>query len=201
MTGIMANSNVQMNEPFAAESKVADLLGAAAWRFLVAGGVVATAVGVVTLSLPGATLAVVGALFGIYLLAYGVTQLVGGFGPHLPVFSRALHVLSGTLSVLLGLMCFRGPEQSVLLLAVWIGFGWLLSGVTLTAAAVSGPARPMRGWSGFLGVLTALAGLMVVLWPFASIAALALVAGVWLVVIGVTEVVHGIQVRRHTSAP
>jgi uncharacterized membrane protein HdeD (DUF308 family) len=70
----------------------------------------------------------------------------------------------------------------------------------MTVAAVSGPARPTSAWSGLLGVLTVLAGLSVVIWPFSSIATLALVAGVWLVIIGVTEIVHGIQIRRHLSA-
>ncbi|MEU1369221.1 DUF308 domain-containing protein [Streptomyces sp. NPDC005803] len=181
------------------ESRVADLLGSAAWKIMVGGGVVAAAVGLVTLIWPGATLAVVGTLFGVYLLAYGVTQLVGAFGPHAPGSSRALLVLSGSLSVLLGLMSFRSVAQSVLLLAVWIGFGWLLSGITMTVTAVSGPDRPLRAWSGLLGVLTLLAGLTVVIWPFSSIATLAIVAGVWLVVIGVTEIVHGAQVRRHLT--
>ncbi|MFE9445423.1 HdeD family acid-resistance protein [Streptomyces sp. NPDC006602] len=181
------------------ESKVVDLLGSAAWKVMVAGGVVAAAIGLVTLVWPGATLAVVGVLFGVYLLAYGVTQLVGAFGPHAPGGSRALLVLSGSLSVLLGLMAFRSVAQSLLLLAVWIGFGWLLSGISMTVTAVSGPARPTSVWSGLLGVLTTLAGLTVVIWPFSSVATLAIVAGIWLVVIGATEIVHGIQIRCHIT--
>ncbi|MBO1334387.1 HdeD family acid-resistance protein [Streptomyces sp. VRA16 Mangrove soil] len=183
------------------ESRIVDLLGAAAWKVMVGGGVVAAAVGVVALVWPGATLAVVGVLFGVYLLAYGVTQLVGAFGPHVPGSYRALSVLSGTLSVLLGLMSFRSVAQSLFLLAIWIGFGWLLSGVSMIMVAVSGSERPLRAWSGLLGAVTLLAGLTVVIWPFSSIATLTIVAGIWLVVIGVTEVVHGVQVRRRTTTP
>ncbi|GAB7102002.1 HdeD family acid-resistance protein [Streptomyces phaeofaciens JCM 4814] len=184
------------------ESSISQLLRTAVWQLLVGGGVVATVVGLITLIWPRATLIVVGVLFGVYLLAYGVTQLVGAFAPHAPVSLRAVLVLSGTLSMLLGLMCFRSVTQSLLLLAFWIGFSWLLRGISLTTAAVAGPAGPARTWSLFVGVLSVLAGITVVVWPFPSIASLTVVSGIWLLVIGVAEVIHGLQVRRHiiTSA-
>ena len=57
---------------------------------------------------------------------------------------RALGLVSGALSILLGLICFRGPAESILLLAIWIGFGWLLRGITQTFVAMSSDALPAR---------------------------------------------------------
>jgi uncharacterized membrane protein HdeD (DUF308 family) len=166
-----------------------------AWQFLLAAGVAAIALGVLVLAWPGATLAVVGVLFGIYLLVSGVFQLAGAFGTHVPGHMRALSFVTGAVSVLLGLICFRGVAESVLLLALWIGFGWLLRGIMQTAVAISTEGLPARGWQIFLGIITALAGVVLIISPFGSIAALTLVSGIWLIVLGVFEVVHAIRLR------
>ncbi|WP_082119304.1 HdeD family acid-resistance protein [Saccharothrix sp. ST-888] len=170
-------------------------LANATWQVLLTAGVAAVALGVFVLVWPGATLFVVGVLFGIYLLISGVFQLTAAFGHHVPGHLRALHFVSGALFLLLGLICFRGAAETILLLALWIGFGWLLRGVMLTTVAISSPALPARGWQVFLGVITAIAGVVLIVSPFRSIAALTLVAGIWLIVLGLIEIVHAIQLR------
>jgi uncharacterized membrane protein HdeD (DUF308 family) len=47
----------------------------------------------------------------------------------------------------------------------------------------------------FFGILAVIAGIVLITAPFTSIAALTLVSGIWLVVLGVMEVVHAIQLR------
>ncbi|MEV6424570.1 HdeD family acid-resistance protein [Streptomyces sp. NPDC051662] len=173
------------------------------WIILLAAGIAAIALGVCILAWPGATLVVVGVLFGIYLLVNGVFQLAGAFGAHVPGGMRALHFVTGALSVLLGLLCFRGAAQSLLLLALWIGFGWLFRGIMLIVVAASTKGLPARGWQLFLGVVTFVAGVVLIVSPFGSLAALALVSGLWLIILGVAEVIHALQLRflaaRHTG--
>jgi uncharacterized membrane protein HdeD (DUF308 family) len=41
-----------------------------------------------------------------------------------------------------------------------------------------------------------IAGFVVLAWPFDSIAVLTLVVGVWLVVMGVVQVIQGFQIRK-----
>nr|WP_030365654.1 HdeD family acid-resistance protein [Streptomyces roseoverticillatus] len=171
------------------------MLADAGWQVLVSAGVFSIALGAVVLAWPEASLTVVGVLFGIYLLATGVFQLAGAFGSHVPGHMRALGFVSGGLCVLLGLVAFRGPAQSVLLLALWIGFGWLLRGFMLMGVALSVPALPARGWQVFLGIVSVLAGIVVITSPFASIAVLTMVVGIMLIVMGVIEVGHGIRLR------
>lgn len=176
-------------------SGILGTLSNAAWQVLVTTGLVAVALGVMVLAWPGATLAVLGALFGAYLLITGIFQLAGAFGAHVPGHLRVLSFISGALAVLLGLLCFRGPAQSILLLALWIGFSWLLRGVMMTAAAVSHEGMPARGWQIFLGVISMLGGIILIVAPFGSITALAVVAGIWLLALGVLEIFHGVQLR------
>ncbi|MFF2809584.1 HdeD family acid-resistance protein [Streptomyces sp. NPDC058000] len=175
-----------------------EALGAMAnlgWQALITIGLASIALGVVVLAWPGKTLHVVGVAFGIYLLVSGVFQLAAAFGAHVPGHLRALHFVAGAVSVLLGLVCFRGTLQSILLLALWIGFGWLMRGIMITAAAGSSPAMPTRGWQLFLGIITLLAGIVLIVSPFGSIAVLTLVVGIMAIVLGAVEVFHAIQLR------
>lgn len=177
------------------------------WQALITIGLASIALGVVVLAWPGKTLHVVGVVFGIYLLASGVFQLAAAFGAHVPGHLRALHFVAGAVSVLLGLICFRGTLQSILLLALWIGFSWLMRGIMITAAAGSSPAMPTRGWQLFLGIITLLAGIVLIVSPFGSIAVLALVTGIMAIVLGAVEVFHAVQLRiqagrlTHGTAP
>ncbi|MFG2138496.1 HdeD family acid-resistance protein [Streptomyces sp. NPDC048650] len=165
------------------------------WQFLLTMGLAAIALGVVVLVWPSQTLRVVGVLFGIYLLVTGVFQLAGAFGTHVPRHLRVLHFVAGALFILLGLVCFRGTLESILLLALWIGFGWLLRGIMVTATAVSAEDIPARGWQLFSGIVTALAGIVLIVSPFSSIAALTLVVGIMAIVVGAVEVFHAIKMR------
>ncbi len=172
-------------------------LANAAWQVLLAAGVVAIVLGVLALAWPGATLVVVGAVFGSYLLVSGIFQLAGAFAAHVPGQLRVLGLVSGALSVLLGLLCFRGPAQSILLLALWIGFGLLLRGIMTTTVALSTEGLPARGWQAFLGIVTVVAGVVLIVSPIGSILTLTVLAGVWLLAIGVMEIVHAVYLRTH----
>jgi uncharacterized membrane protein HdeD (DUF308 family) len=168
-----------------------------AWQAVLLIGVAAVALGIVAFAWPHATLAVVGVLFGIYLLVSGVMQLVAAFGTHAEASLRVLAFISGALSILLGVFCFRGAFESILLLAVWIGIAWLFRGISQLAAAASDPTMPARGWQLFSGVIGILAGLVVLSSPFSSIHLLTVFAGIWLVVTGVVEIATALRIRSH----
>ncbi|MFF0200941.1 HdeD family acid-resistance protein [Streptomyces sp. NPDC005017] len=171
------------------------VLSRAAWQVVLLTGVASLVLGVLVLVWPDASLFVVGLLFGVYLVVSGVLQLVAAFGTHRTTSLRVLAFVSGALSILLGLFCFRGPMQSILLLALWIGIGWLFRGITQTLAAASDSSMPARGWQIALGVLTFVAGVVLIDSPFESVAVLTLVGGIWLLVVGVTEIVTAFYIR------
>jgi uncharacterized membrane protein HdeD (DUF308 family) len=165
------------------------------WLWLLAAGVAAIAVGLIVLAWPDRTLRVVGILFGIYLIVSGVVEIFVAFAPEMRTSVRVLSVLAGALSIILGLLCFRGALESILLLALWIGFGWIIIGINRAVSAGSAPYEPYRGWQIFGGVLLAIAGIIVVVWPLQSIGTLAILVAVWLLVIGVWQVIEAFVVR------
>ncbi|MFD7995634.1 HdeD family acid-resistance protein [Streptomyces mexicanus] len=174
-------------------------LSRTAWQAVLVTGVAALVLGILVLVWPGASLLAAGVLFGVYLLVSGVLQLVSAFGTHKTTSLRVLAFASGALSILLGLFCFRGAMQSILLLALWIGIGWLIRGITQTIAAVHDRTAPARGWQIFLGVVTFIAGVVLIDSPLRSVAVLTVLAGWWLVVVGVMEIVTAFRIRRHAA--
>ena len=172
------------------------------WKTVLALGVLTLILGVLVLVWPGISILVAAVLFGAFLVVSGIAQVVAALRLDVSVGSRVLLFISGALSVVLGVLAFRhfGQGYAVLLLAIWIGVGFIFQGVAETVLAISHPELPGRGWHIFLGVLTWIAGLVVLAWPFDSIVVLALVTGIWLVVIAICQIVWAIRARKTVEA-
>jgi uncharacterized membrane protein HdeD (DUF308 family) len=170
-------------------------LARSTWQVLLLTGILTVALGVIVLAWPKKTLVVAGVLFGIYLVVSGVGYVLAAFGSHAGAVMRVLTLLGGIISVVLGVMCFRDKLESILLLALWIGIGWLFRGMTLLAAALSFDHLPGRGWQALSGAIIIIGGGVLIAYPFDSIQILTLVAGYWLIAIGIIDVIGAFQVR------
>jgi uncharacterized membrane protein HdeD (DUF308 family) len=165
------------------------------WKSTLVSGILALALGILVLVWPGKTILVAAIVFGAYLLITGIAQVFFAFSLHVSAGGRVLLFISGAASLVLAVLCFRSLYNSILLLAIWIGVGFIFRGVATSISAVSDPTLPGRGWEIFLGVISLLAGIVMLASPFASLAVLALVVGIWLVVIGVFEIVSAFGIR------
>ncbi|MCW2593338.1 MAG: hypothetical protein JWQ86_5765 [Mycobacterium sp.] len=159
-------------------------------------GLLTVILGVALLVWPGPSILVAAGLFGVYLVMSGVAMVVLAFSP-ISAGSRFLNFISGALSVILGILAFRhfGQGYAVLLLAIWIGIGFIFRGVTAVAFQFGDRGIPGRGWAIFFGIISIIAGVVVLAYPFDSIVTLALVVGVWLVILGVVEMISGFGMR------
>jgi uncharacterized membrane protein HdeD (DUF308 family) len=168
------------------------------WKSVLGFGLTTLALGVVVLVWPGKSVVAAAALFGVYLLASGIAQAIAAFTVNVPASSRVLLFVSGALSVALGVYAFHDFKEgaAVWVLATWIGVGFIFQGVAETVLAINHKELPERGWHIFAGVLSLLAGIVVIALPITSIVALAIVAGVWLVVIGTTQIVWALKARK-----
>jgi uncharacterized membrane protein HdeD (DUF308 family) len=170
------------------------------WKSTLVSGILSLILGVLVVAWPGISILVAAIWFGVYLLITGIAEVVFAFSLHVTAGSRILLFISGAASLILAVLAFRhfGKDQTtaILLLAIWIGVGFIFRGVATTVSAISDPTLPGRGWSIFLGVITLLAGIVVLASPLESIVTLALVVGVWLIVIGVFEIVSSFGIRK-----
>ena len=155
------------------------------WKSVLLTGILSLILGVMVLVWPGPTLLVAAIFFGVYLLVTGVSQVFHAFTLHISGGGRALLFISGAASLVLAVLCFRSIGNSILLLAIWIGIGFIFRGVATAAAAISDSSTPSRGWEIFIGIVTLIAGVIVLAYPFESLPTLIWVTGIWLVVIGV----------------
>lgn len=174
-------------------------LARSTWQLLLLIGIASVALGVIVLVWPGKTLLVAGVLFGIYLVVSGVGYMFSAFGTHVGVAMRLLSFLTGVVSLVLGFFCFRDKFEAVTLLALWIGISWVFRGMTLLASALSFDHLPGRGWQAFSGVIIIVGGGVLIISPINSIAILTLVAGWWLIAIGIMDVISAFQVRSRTK--
>ncbi|WP_369807204.1 HdeD family acid-resistance protein [Mycobacterium sp. 1081908.1] len=168
------------------------------WKSALVSGILSIVVGAVILAWPGISILAAAVAFGIYLLITGAAQVVFAFSLHVSAGSRILLFISGAASLILAVLAFRhfGQGYAVLLLAIWIGIGFIFRGVATTVSAISDPLLPGRAWSIFIGVISLLAGIVVLASPFASIVTLTIVVGVWFAVIGVFEIVSSFGIRK-----
>jgi uncharacterized membrane protein HdeD (DUF308 family) len=167
------------------------------WQSMLLTGIMTLVLGGLILGWPGISILTAATLLGIYLLVSGIAEVIFAFSLPVSVPYRVLLFITGALSVALGILSLRhfGDSYAVLLLAIWIGVGFLFQGVAMTATAISYRDLPGRGWGIFFGVVSILAGVVMLAWPFDSIEMLAYIAGAWLVVIGIFEIVAALSTR------
>lgn len=166
------------------------------WKSVLLTGVLSVILGVMVLAWPGPTIVVAAIFFGAYLLVTGISQVFHAFTLHISGGGRALLFISGAASLVLAVLAFRHLGDAIWLLAIWIGIGFIFRGVATAAAAISDSDTPSRGWEIFIGIVTLIAGIIVLAYPFSSLGTLTLVVGIWLVVIGVLEIIASFGIRK-----
>ena len=187
----------------AATSDVRDMMASVGrhWGWVLTFGILSVLLGICMLVWPGGTIIVIATFLGAYLLVSGIFQIVNAFmASELSGGFRWLIGISGFLSVVLGLFAFRSIAHSVAILVLLIGFGWLIRGFSQLIDAIADKTTPARGWQITMGILNIFAALVVLMYPGPSLWALTLVAGIWLIVLGVAEIVGAFQVRKLASA-
>src|SRR5882757_10746157 len=174
------------------------LVGQRLWKWKLAAGLLAIVLGAIVLAWPGPSILVASTLFGVYLLLSGVVELYLAFTLPRSAGTRVMLFISGALSLVLAILSFRhfGDGYAVLLLSLWIGIGFIFQGVTGVAAGANESDLPGRGWYIVLGIISVIAGLAVLVWPFDSIVVLVLVAGVWFVGLGLVQIIQSFQIRK-----
>ena len=177
------------------------LVGQRLWKWKLVAGLLTIVMGAIVLAWPGPTILVASTLFGVYLLLSGMVELYLGFTLPRSAGTRVLLFITGALSLVLAIMSFRhfGDGYAVLLLSLWIGIGFIFQGVTAVAVGIGERDLPGRGSYVVVGIISLIAGLVVLVWPFDSIAMLTLAAGICLVIIGITQIVHAFQTRKHAN--
>ncbi len=161
-------------------------------------GVAAVLLGVALLFWPGHTLAVVAVLLGIYFIVSGVVRIVSAIVElGLPAGWRVLDILVGLLLSVGGVVMLRNATLSAAVLAVLvtvtIGIGWIMEGVVALAESWR---TTHSGWAVAYGLLSLVAGVIILVFPVSSTGMLVVFAGAALAVLGVVALVRAFTFGR-----
>ena len=165
------------------------------WGWLLFFGILMVVAGIFAVAWPGPTVLVLGVLFGIQILVSGIFSFINAFATDESGGMRVWNVIIGILGIVIGLYAIRHVIVSVVALALLIGIYWVAYGISQIYSAIAHEEAPHRGWMGFIGALSVVAGVVVFMWPGISLVTLAFVLGFWLIVYGIMEIAVAFRVR------
>jgi uncharacterized membrane protein HdeD (DUF308 family) len=149
-------------------------------------GVLALLFGVLVLVWPGVTLLVLTLLFAVYAVLDGIGMVASGLGRGPDRGRRWPYVLAGVLGIVAGILAAAWPAVTALVLILLVGAWAVVTGVLEIVAAVRLPRdAPGRRVLAVVGVVSLIAGVIILARPAIGALALATVLGILALVVGV----------------
>ena len=172
---------------------------ATGWQAMVFVGVVTVLLGLIVALHPSGSLNVIAVLLGVLLVISGIFDLVRVFDRR--ETHRVWLGIAGLLLVVIGVLLIRHLDLTVALVGLVIGITWIVQGLAELVDAFSGGPGERRGWWIFFGLISLVAGIVVVAVPTTSVTVLAVLVGIWFIVTGLTEIAGGFMQRHADSKP
>jgi uncharacterized membrane protein HdeD (DUF308 family) len=162
------------------------------WWLLMLFGVVVLAVGIFFVASPHETLTTFTVIAGILLLVDGVVAIVASiFGRG---EGRGLLAMIGVLSGIAGLVLIRKPFEALTVFVVIFGIWLVVAGVVRVVSAFG--EREGRGANIAIGLVDAIAGIVILSWPGIGLSTLAIIIGIVLIFRGILFIAAGWELRR-----
>jgi uncharacterized membrane protein HdeD (DUF308 family) len=166
------------------------------WRASFIVGLVTTVLGLVVAFRPTQSLSLVMVLFGLLLIISGAYPLARVFDSG--ERERVWRGVAAAAFIIAGLVMIRHMQFSLAVIGLVIGVTWVLQGVALLAMALMIRPGGHAGWTAFFGVVSLIAGIVVMAAPAVSVATLTSLVGAWFVVMGLLEML-GALLSRHAA--
>jgi uncharacterized membrane protein HdeD (DUF308 family) len=161
---------------------------------MVVAGLVTVISGLIVTLHPSGSLNVIAVLLGVLLVISGIFDWVRVFDSSEP--HRVWLGIAGLLLVVIGVVLIRHLNLTVALVGLVIGLTWIVQGLAALVTAFSGGPGERRGWWIFFGLISLVAGIVVVAVPTTSVTVL---VGIWFIVTGLVEIVGGFM-QRHADS-
>jgi uncharacterized membrane protein HdeD (DUF308 family) len=156
-------------------------------------GLAAITFGVIAVVWPAVTAITLSVLFGLYALVNGVLHIMAGLSRHRTRELRSLFLLTGLIGLVIALVALAWPKVTALALAVLIGIWAIVVGILDIWAATRWRAARLLA---VVGVVSVLAGLLILIRPALGAVFIAEVIGIYAIVAGVVMVATARQRRR-----
>ena len=166
---------------------------ATGWQGTLLIGIITFVLGLIVTLRPSGSLNVIAVLIGLLMVVSGLFHLLRVFGSGEE--HRVWHGIAGLLLVVIGVVLIRHLHLTVALVGLIIGLSWIVEGVAALISAFAGGSREGRGWWIAFGILTLIGGIVITAWPVESVTAIAVLIGIWFIILGLIEIAGGIMLR------
>jgi uncharacterized membrane protein HdeD (DUF308 family) len=170
------------------------------WGWMLAFGILTIAAGICALVWPAITLLAAAIVFGVQLIVAGIYRLVAAFSSAESTGTRVMLALLGVLSLIIGLYAVRHVLLTIVALALLLGIFWVANGVIELFNAFSSRETTGRGWVVAMGVVSIVAGVLLLAIPGLSLVVMVFLIGAWLIFFGVMQTSVALQLRSATHA-
>jgi uncharacterized membrane protein HdeD (DUF308 family) len=165
----------------------------ASWQAALFLGVVTLILGLIVTFHPTTSLNVIAVLLGILSIVSGLFNLIRVFDPR--ERHRVWLGVAGLLFIVIGVILIRHLHLTRSIIGLVIGLTWIVQGLTALIGGISGGVREGRAWWIIFGVVSLIAGIVVVSAPASSLDVLAVLLGIWFIIMGIFEIIGGFLLR------
>ena len=166
------------------------------WWLLALRGVAGILFGIVAFVWPGATLAALILVFGAYVFVDGIFAVVAGIRMRRQLSLWWLVVVEGVAGIILGVLTFRSPDTTALVLLTFIAAWSILTGVLEIATAVQLRKMIAHEWLLILsGVVSIIFGALLIMQPAAGAIAIVWLIGAYALLFGILTLLFAFRVR------
>ena len=165
-----------------------------AWWLLLVLGVISVAIGGLLIFWPGSTITVVTMIVGFFMIVTGVVRFfVAVVDSHSQ--DRWLMVFAGIIGIVLGVVVMKNPEGTIKVIALIVAIFWLIAGLVDFFRGLTNPDLPDRSTRIVFGLMSALFGVVILVWPAITIGVFAILVGIYAVFFGILEIVAAFQIK------
>ena len=171
---------------------------AASWQVTVTLGALTLILGLVVSFHPTGSLNVVAVLLGILMILSGIFHLIRVFDRE--EMHRVWLGIAGLAFIVVGVILIRHLHLTLAIIGLVVGITWIVQGLAALIGGISSDAREGRAWWIAFGVISLIAGIVVAATPASSLTFLAVLLGIWFIIMGIFEIIGGLMLRRDLRA-
>ena len=183
---------MQTHEP--SRQSPAAAMATRSWQLSLFLGIVTVIIGIIVAAHPTGSLNVIAVLLGVLLIISGIFHLIRVFDS--AERHRFWLGIAGLVFIVAGVILIRHLDLTRAIIGLFIGITWIIQGVVALITGIAAGPHEGRWWWITFGVISIIAGIVVTATPLSSLTVLAVLIGIWFIVMGAFEII-GAFIFRH----
>jgi uncharacterized membrane protein HdeD (DUF308 family) len=166
------------------------------WWLLALRGIAGILFGIVAFIWPESTLAALVLVFGAYVFVDGIFAVVAGIGMRRQLSLWWLVVVEGVIGIIMGVLTFRSPDTTALVLLLFIAAWSIVTGIFEIATAVRLRKLIANEWLLIVsGVVSIIFGALLIAQPGAGAISIVWLLGAYALLFGILTLMLALRLR------